>query len=27
VAFIGYRLIAPLFGKKVGLKVEEDNTL
>jgi putative tricarboxylic transport membrane protein len=27
VAFLGYKLIAPLFGKKIELKVEEDDTL
>jgi len=27
VAFLAYKFIAPLFGKTVGLKVEEDDTL
>jgi putative tricarboxylic transport membrane protein len=27
MAFIGYKLVAPLFGKKIELKVEEDDTL
>ena len=27
VVFIGYRLVGPLLGKKIELKVEEDHTL